>query len=49
MKKKLALILAATMMVGALAGCGEGGAELLTSSDEPGVRARMRALLAAEL
>ena len=34
---------------GALAEQGEGGVELLTSSDEPGIRARMRALLAAEL
>lgn len=33
---------------GALADSGEGGAELLTSSGEPGIRARMRALLAAE-
>ena len=34
---------------GALAETGEGGVELLTSSDEPAIRARMRALLAAEL
>ena len=34
---------------GALAEQGDGGVELLTSSDEPGIRARMRALLAAEL
>ena len=34
---------------GALAQSGEGGVELLTSSDEPAIRARMRDLLAAEL
>ena len=37
------------LCAGALAQTGEGGAELLTSSDEPDIRARMRALLAAEL
>ena len=37
------------LRAGALAQTGEGGAELLTSSDEPDIRARMRALLAAEL
>ena len=34
---------------GALAETGDGGVELLTSSDEPAIRARMRDLLAAEL
>ena len=33
----------------ALAHSGAGGVELLSSSDEPGIRARMRVLLAAEL
>lgn len=37
------------LRAGALSQTGEGGAELLTSSDEPDIRARMRALLAAEL